>query len=98
MNAFEVNALLVKAGQIDARMRRSNTEERADMVEAWAEVLADVDPADASWALTEHYKRTRESIMPADIIELAEEHEPPRSVSWAGNVTEQRLARREVTS
>ncbi|OZB88896.1 MAG: hypothetical protein B7X41_05740 [Microbacterium sp. 14-71-5] len=93
MNSFEVNALLVRAGQIDARLRRNNTEERADMVEAWAVLLDDLSPADAGWALIEHYKRSRDSVMPADLRALVEEREPVRNSSWAGNVTEQRLER-----
>ena len=62
------------------------------MVEAWADVLEDVSVDDARWALKEHYKVSRDSIMPADIVELVEARNPLRDASWAGNVTEQRLA------
>ncbi|TLF33258.1 hypothetical protein [Microbacterium sp. 5K110] len=100
MTPFEVNALFTEAGRLDVRMRRNNPEERADMATSWARLLADVPVKAAAWALDQHYQHSRDPIMPADIIALAEQFAPPVSVSYAGNVTEQRLAaeRRAVTS
>lgn len=94
MSPREANVLLTKITLLDGRFKRS-PEEQAQMATAWAPVLADVSLEDAIVAVNDHYAVETRGIMPADIVEAC----PVRSSSWAGNVTEQRLAaeRREVT-
>lgn len=67
MIAVEANVLLTRAALIDPRMKRNDPVEQADMAEAWAEVLADVAPADAARAMREHYATETRPLMPADV-------------------------------
>ena len=89
--------LLTKAALVDRWMRFSTPQELVAAAKEWANVLAEVTLDVALEALTAHYATERRSIMPADIVDFAP---PLRSSSYAGNVTEQRLAREraEVTS
>lgn len=75
MNVYEVNALLVEASRLDARMKRTNPVDQADMAESWARLLADVAPAAAAWALDQHYKSSRDTITVADIRSLADQYD-----------------------
>lgn len=97
MNAGEANVLLTKAALVDRWMKFGTPQELAAAAKEWATVLADVSLDTALEALTAHYATERRSIMPADIVEFAP---VLRSSSYAGNVTEQRLARErsELTS
>lgn len=88
MNEREANVLLTKIALIDGRFRRE-PEEQAEMAIAWAEVLSDVALQDARDAVIQHYATETRGIMPADIISALP---PLHSASWAGNITEQRLA------
>ena len=88
MSPREANVLLTHVTLLDARFKRT-PEEQAQMATAWAGVLAAV-PLDAALAaVDDHYAAETRGIMPADIVAAV----PVRSSSWAGNVTEQRLAR-----
>lgn len=69
MIAVEANVVLTKAALLDPRMKRVDPVEQADMATAWAEVLADVPLEQALTAVTEHYRMSRDAIMPADILE-----------------------------
>ena len=89
MNAHEANVLLTKAAMVDRWMKFQTPQELAAAANEWASVLADVSLEAGIEALTAHYATERRSIMPADIVEFA----PLRSASYAGNITEQRLAR-----
>lgn len=95
MNAREANVLLTHITLLDGRFKRT-PEEQAQMAVAWSGVLADVTLEDARGAVDEHYAVETRGVMPADIVAAC----PVRSSSWAGNVTEQRLAseRAAVTS
>lgn len=92
MNADEANVLLTKAALVDRWMRFGTPQELAAAAKEWATVLADVSLDTAFEALSAHYATERRSIMPADIVEFAP---VLRSSSYAGNVTEQRLAREQ---
>lgn len=92
MNAAEANVLLTKAALVDRWMKFGTPQELAAAAKEWATVLADVPLGTALEALTAHYATERRSIMPADIVDFAP---VLRSTSYAGNVTEQRLAREQ---
>lgn len=95
MNAVEANVLLTKIALIDRWFKRSPAEQ-ADMAQAWAGILGDVPLEVGIAAVDEHYSLETRSIMPADVVAALP---PVRLSSYAGNVTEQRLAleRAEVT-
>ena len=90
MNAAEANVLLTKAALVDRWMKFGTPQELAAAAKEWAIVLVDVPLDIALEALSAHYATERRSIMPADIVDFAP---VLRSSSYAGNVTEQRLAR-----
>lgn len=96
MNADQANVLLVKVLARDTFPRWKTAQELAFTAKEWAEDLADVPVEVAIDAMRAHYAVTREPLTIADIREFT----PLRSSSWAGNVTEQRLARErgELTS
>jgi hypothetical protein len=73
---LEVNALLTKAALLDPRMKRTDRTEQADRAEIWAELLVDVELGDALVALTEHYRASKDPIMPADILAAVGYREP----------------------
>lgn len=79
MNAQEANVFLTKTALLDGRFKRE-PEERADMAEEWAAVLADVPLRAAVWAIRRHYRRETRGITPADVRTLvdewAEDHAP----------------------
>ncbi len=95
MSPREANVLLTHVTLLDGRFKRT-PEEQAQMATAWAGVLVDVSLDAARSAVNDHYATETRSIMPADIVAAC----PVWSSSWAGNVTEQRLAaeQRAVTS
>lgn len=67
----EALVLITKAALIDPRMKRTDDVERADMAEAWAEVLHDVALVDALEALRALQRRrgaAEPAIQPADIL------------------------------
>ena len=90
MNAAEANVLLTKAALVDRWMKFGTPQELAAAANEWATVLVHVPLDVALEALKAHYASERRSIMPADIVDFAP---VLRSSSYAGNVTEQRLAR-----
>lgn len=63
----ETFALLVWAAAFDG-VERGRHE-----AEAWLEVLRGYDLAAAKAAITEHYRRTRYRVMPADVVQIIEE-------------------------
>lgn len=87
MNAREANVLLTHITLLDGRFKRT-PEEQAQMAVAWANVLADVDLDRAMVAVNEHYASETRGVMPADIVAAC----PVYDSSWAGNLTERRLA------
>lgn len=72
MNAQEANVFLTKTALLDGRFKRE-PEERADMAEEWAAVLADVPLRAALWAGRQHYRRETRGITPADVRTLVED-------------------------
>ena len=96
MNAAEANVLLTKAALVDRWMKFGTPQEAAAAAKEWATVLAEVPLEAGLEALAAHYATERRSIMPADIVDFAP---VLRSSSYAGNITEQRLAaeRAELT-
>lgn len=72
MTPREANVLLTQAALLDGRLRRE-PEERAQMAVAWAEVLADVTIEVGMSALAVHYREQSRTVMPADIVAIAEE-------------------------
>lgn len=96
MNARQANVLLTHVTLLDGRFKRT-PEEQAQMAIAWAEVLGEVELDAALVAVNDHYTTETRGIMPADIVAAMP---PVRSSSYAGNITEQRLAREqsEVTA
>lgn len=95
MNAREANVLLVKLNYRDEYPRWRTPQDLAAAATEWADDLADVPLEVAIVAMREHYAAERRPMMITDVIAAVP---PTRGVSEAGNVTEQRLARREVTS
>lgn len=63
----ETFALLVWAAAFDGVERGKHE------AAAWLEVLRGYDLAAAKHAITEHYKRTRYRVMPADVVTIIEE-------------------------
>lgn len=66
-------------------------------VEAWHHVIGDLPYIDAFTAAGDHYRYAEVDdmgravrLMPRHIVQACEE--PVRNSSWAGNITEQRLA------
>ena len=88
MNAREVNVLLTKINARDRYPRWTTVEEQAFAAREWAEDLGHVELGDAIEAMREHYAASDERITIADIVAAC----PVRSSSWAGNVTEHRIA------
>jgi hypothetical protein len=72
MTLDEMAQLLAVAAEIDPRVVPTR-----EKVLAWHQLVGDLDARDAAQALTAHYRGSRESVMPADLIEgvrlLAEE-------------------------
>lgn len=96
MNAREVNVLLTKINARDKFPRWTTPEALAFTAREWADDLQHVSLGDAVEAMRDHYAGSDERMTIADIVEAC----PVRSSSWAGDVTEQRLAaeRAAVTS
>lgn len=88
MNADEANVLLVKIMARDKFRRWQSAAELAYTATEWADDLAHVPLSDALDAMRDHYAETNEPLTISDIIAAV----PVRSSSWAGNITEQRLA------
>lgn len=63
---------LTRAALIDPRMKRVDPVEQRDMAKAWADVLPDVTLDDALAALAEHYRWTKETIAPSDVLALSD--------------------------
>lgn len=80
MNAIEANALIAKIGLLDRWFKRS-PQEQADTADSWSHLLADVPAQVAGAAVEAHYATERRSIMPADIIEFAEEQDNGRNLT-----------------
>lgn len=89
MNAREANVLLTKISYRDQYPRWRSPEDQATAAQEWADDLADVPLNVALEAMREHYAVERRPLMIADIRDAV----PLRDSSWAGNITEQRLAR-----
>lgn len=88
MNADEANVLLVKVMARDKFRRWQTASELAFTANEWADDLAHVPLSDALDAMREHYAGTSEPLTISDVLAAV----PVRSSSWAGNITEQRLA------
>lgn len=73
MNAREANVMLTKAALLDARMKRVDPQDQADMATEWAAALADVQLTVALKAVRVHYMRETRPIMPADVHAYADE-------------------------
>lgn len=65
MNAAEVARLLGIASTLDNKISAGSTMQ----VRTWAHVLDDVPYSAAENALREHYRRSTDTVMPADIVE-----------------------------
>ena len=89
MSEDEAVVLLSKINTRDKFPRWVTDEDLAFTAVEWAEDLADVSLVDAIAAMKAHYAQSSERMTIADVNERV----PVRSSSWAGNVTEQRLAR-----
>lgn len=88
MNAREVNVLLTKINARDKFPRWTTAEAMAFTAREWADDLEQVALTDAVEAMREHYAATDERMTISDIVASC----PVRSSSYAGNITEQRLA------
>lgn len=88
MNAREVNVLLTKINARDKFARWTTAEALAFTAREWADDLAQVALADAVEAMSEHYAATDERMTISDLLAACS----VRSSSYAGNITEQRLA------
>jgi hypothetical protein len=75
VNARDVNIMLTKAALLDARMKRNDPVEQADMATEWAFILHDVTLPAALDAVRAHYRRETRTITPADVVAYAEEHD-----------------------
>lgn len=97
MTPREVNALLAYAQAAhDARLKQ-DPQDRMVRATSWARKLEHVSVAEAQAAVDDFYSLAGgDPIGLADLLAAC----PVRSSSWAGNVTEQRLARErgELTS
>ncbi|MGF3055638.1 hypothetical protein [Microbacterium sp. YY-01] len=88
MIAREANVLLTKINARDKFPRWSTPEEMAFAAREWAEDLEHVALGDAVAAVRQHYAVSSERITVSDLLDAC----PVRDSSWAGNITEQRLA------
>lgn len=68
MNETEALVLLTRAAMLDARMKRTDPVDQADMAEAWSRALPDVTLVDALAATEAHYRSSRDAVMIADIV------------------------------
>lgn len=68
MNADESNEFLTAAAVIDPKMKRVDIEDRLAMTKMWALMLPEVSMDEALWALRDHYRESRDAIMPADVL------------------------------
>lgn len=89
MIAREANILLLKINARDKFPRWTTAEDLAFAAREWAEDLSDVALDDALVAMRGHYASSSERMTIADVIAAC----PIRDSSWAGNITELRLAR-----
>lgn len=89
MIAREANVLLLKINARDKFPRWTTPEDLAFAAREWAEDLSGVSLDDALVAMRDHYAGSSERMTIADVIAAC----PVRDASWAGNVTELRLAR-----
>lgn len=80
--------LLTKVTMRDRFPRWQTPAELAAAAREWADDLWDVSLEDALDAMREHYATERTPLMIADVREFV----PVHNSSWAGDVTEQRLA------
>lgn len=95
MTPVEVNAVFTHAAKFDARMKRLNPEDQADMAEAWAAVIPDsVSMVDARLAVEQHYATSRDVLMLADLLELTRAQ--PDQVSPWEDLTDTLLEARMV--
>ncbi len=97
MMPTEMNAVLTFAALLDPRMKRTDPADAADRAEAWAAAVpAEVSVDAARAAVTEHYRVSREPIMPSDLIVLAgvqpESVWPDRTDEALGMVMRKQLA------
>lgn len=72
MNDIEVGNLLGLMALADNRKPPEDDEARLAMIEFWLGMVGDLRYADAARAVQEHYRESREWIMPADIRERVE--------------------------
>lgn len=80
MSPREANVLLTHVTLLDGRFKRT-PEEQAQMAIAWSGLLADVTLDAALAAVNEHYATETRGIMPADVVEFAEERAAERDLT-----------------
>lgn len=66
-------AVLAAARVVDRRMPEADR----DVVRAWAELLAGIDPQLAFAAVRRHYETSSDRLMPADVRRIAAQSDPP---------------------
>jgi hypothetical protein len=67
MNDIEVSKLLALMALADNRKPPEDDEARMAMIEFWLGMVGDLRYADAAIAVRDHYRESREWVMPADI-------------------------------
>jgi hypothetical protein len=67
MNAAEVGDLLARMALVDNRKPPEDDEAKAAMIMTWVELIGDLNYADAVQAVRDHYRESREWLMPSDI-------------------------------
>lgn len=67
MNAAEVGDLLARMALVDNRKPPETAEDKAAMILTWLQLIGDLNHADAVQAIQEHYRESRDWLMPADI-------------------------------
>ena len=67
MNAAEVGDLLARMALVDNRRPPEDDEARKAMILSWLELVGDLNYNDAVQAVRDHYRESREWIMPSDV-------------------------------
>lgn len=99
MDAREANVLLTRVALLDPRFGWTDEETQASRAETWADALADVSLEDALAAAVEHYRVTRDRLMPVDVVSrcpaVGDDGEAQARAEWlaARGLTEDDLAR-----
>jgi hypothetical protein len=67
MNAAEVGDLIARMALVDNRKPPEDDEAKAAMIMSWLELVGDLNYDDAVQAVRDHYRESREWIMPSDV-------------------------------